>query len=67
MRLCERCVCDRRLGAAMPPAAGAPSGGGSGIFHSVNVGLVHFAFVNSESYFVPTPHGVGLLKEQHAW
>jgi hypothetical protein len=56
-----------RIGAAMPRAAGAPSGGGSGMFHSVNVGLTHFAFVNSEAYFVPTPHGLGLLREQRAW
>ena len=49
----------------MPRAGhGSPSGGGGGMFHSVNVGRVHFAFVNSESYFVPTPHGMGLLKEQ---
>jgi hypothetical protein len=57
----------KRIGAAMPLAEGAPSQGGSGIFHSVSVGLIHFAFVNSESYFTPQPHGLGLLREQRAW
>jgi len=56
-----------RLGVGMPRAKGAPSGGGQGMFHSVNVGPIHFAFVNSEAYFVPTPHGTGLIQEQHDW
>lgn len=41
-------VCRKRLGVGMPHAKGAPSGGGQGMFHSVNVGPIHFAFVNSE-------------------
>jgi hypothetical protein len=37
-----------RFGNAMPAAVGAPSGGGQGMFHSVNFGRIHFVFVNSE-------------------
>jgi len=56
-----------RLGAAMPPAVGAPSGGGNGTFHSFDVGLMHVAMVSSEVYFSVQPHSAGLAIEQAMW
>jgi len=56
-----------RLGAAMPRAAGAPSAGGNGTFHSFNIGLLHVALVSSEVYFSVQPHSVGLMLEQAEW
>ncbi len=56
-----------RLGAAMPAAVGAPSGGGNGTFHSFNVGGLHVALVSSEVYFSVQPHSAGLAVEQAAW
>jgi hypothetical protein len=56
-----------RLGAAMPPALGAPSGGGNGTFHSTNVGPLHVVLVSSEVYFSDQPHSSGLATEQVTW
>ena len=51
----------------MPLAVGAPSRGGNGTFHSVNVGLIHAIMVSSEVYFSAQPHSLGLLLQQKAW
>ncbi len=56
-----------RLGAAMPPAVGAPSGGGNGTFHSFNIGQLHVVLVSSEVYFSVQPHSAGLAFEQAVW
>jgi hypothetical protein len=56
-----------RLGAAMPAAAGSPSQGGNGTFHSFNVGQLHVALVSSEVYFSVQPHSAGLIVQQSEW
>jgi hypothetical protein len=54
-----------RLGAAMPPAAGAPSRGGNGTFHSFNIGYIHVVLVSSEVYFSLQKHS-GLIAVEQA-
>jgi hypothetical protein len=56
-----------RLGAAMPLAAGVPSAGGNGTFHSFNVGQLHVALVSSEVFFSAQPHSLGLIVQQSEW
>lgn len=47
-----------RVGAGMPHAQGSSSGGGDGMFHSTDIGLVHFVFLNSEVFFNIGAHGL---------